>query len=112
MTQKPDNPQARVNYKAIAEEMANQLNMALTRLRATSDWMGTLRNRDTGECYTWEESFARSIEKIPKYQVDRRWIEAKYLPAKERRKRYAELHNETTAERILALAAQKEATHD
>ena len=109
MTQKPDNPQTRPNYKAIAEEMAQKLNMALTKLRHTSDWMGTLCNRETGENYTWEESFARSIEKIPNYQVDRRWIEAKYLPAKERRKRYAELAQETPEQRAKAM---KESRHD
>ncbi len=96
----------RTNYKAIAEEMAQQLNMALTKLRTTSDWMGTLRNRDTGECYTWEESFARSIEKIPNWKVDRRWIEAKQLPAKERRKRYWELSQETMEQRKVAIDAQ------
>lgn len=79
---------ARTNYKLIAEEMAHQLNMALTKLRHNADWMGTLYNRETNETYTWEESFIRSIERIPNWKVDRRWVEAKYLPAKQRRERY------------------------
>jgi hypothetical protein len=83
-----------VDWEDIAREMAQQLSMALTKLRTDSSWTGTLRNNRTGEMYTWEESFIRSIERIPNWTVDRRWIEAKYLPAKQRRVAYAALHAE------------------
>lgn len=84
----------KTDWKSIAYEMAQQLTMALTKLESTREWTGTLRNNATGEMYTWEESFIRSIERIPGASVDRRWVEAKRLPAKQRRQEYAKLHAE------------------
>jgi hypothetical protein len=86
-----------VDWEDIAKEMAQQLNMALTKLRHNPDWTGIVLNNETGERYTWEESFIRSIERIPDWTVDRRWIEAKRLPAKQRRAAYAALYAEHLA---------------
>lgn len=90
-------------YKNLCYEMAEQLNMAIGRLRATSSWTGNLVNNETGEVYSWEESFARSIEKLSGCKVDRRWIETKYLPKKQRDKAWAELRAEIEATREAAL---------
>lgn len=84
----------RTDWKSIAEDMADQLSMAISKLKNTSDWTGTLRNNTTGECYPWEESFARSIERMPGYKVDRRYMEAKWLPAKQRQKAFRDLYLE------------------
>ena len=91
------NPTPEPDYKDIAHEMAAQLGMAIIRLRENPDWLGVLVNRETGERYSWEESFARSIERLPELKVDRRYLEAKQLPAKQRRARYAELEAEKRA---------------
>ena len=85
------------DYGAIAYEMAGLMASLLLTLRPTADWTGMLMNDDTGERYTWEEAVARMIEKLPGLSVDRRYLEAKELPAKERRKRYSELELEKQA---------------
>ena len=85
------------NYEAIAYEMADLMASLLLMLRPTPDWKGTLMNGETGEKYAWEEAVTRLIEKLPGFSVDRRYLEAKELPAKERRKRYRELELEKQA---------------
>jgi hypothetical protein len=82
------------DWQSIALEMAQQLEMALTRLTNTRDWTGVLYNRETGLKQTWENSFANSIERVPGWKVDRRYIEAKYLPAKQRRDEWRKLDAE------------------
>ena len=88
---------SKIKYKEIAYEMAEKMTMALIKLQHTSDWVGTLRNHKTGESYTWEESFARSLERLPGFKIDRRWLEAKYLPAKQRRAEWAKLRKELSS---------------
>lgn len=82
------------NWEAIAREMAEQLNMALVQLKPTNDWTGTLYNRKTGKTYSWEDSFIESIEKIPGYKVDLRYVDAKFLPKKQRDAAYKKLWDE------------------
>ncbi|MBP3958365.1 hypothetical protein J8F10_24210 [Gemmata sp. G18] len=93
-----------MDWKELAYEMADQLGMALLRLRHTSEWTGTLRNHETGLSYTWEESFARSIEKLPGLSVDRRYLEAKSLPAKDRRAEYRRLDAEIATRDLKEIA--------
>ena len=85
------------NYEAIAYGLADLMASLLLMLRPTPDWMGTLMNGETGEKYAWEEAVTRLIEKLPGLSVDRRYLKAKGLPAKERRKRYRELELEKQA---------------
>lgn len=79
------------DWKALTYALAEDVTIAISRLRATADWSGNMYVVATGEMASWEELFARTLEKIPGYKVDRRVIDAKYLPAKQRRKAYAEL---------------------
>lgn len=79
MSKEPD-------YKALAHECLGWLDFATRKLRHHSDWMGVLLNNKTGETYSWQEGMARTMEKFPDVTIDRRAIEAQYLPAKERRK--------------------------
>ena len=97
-----------VDWEELAYEMADAMGKMLLRLRHTSDWIGTLQNPETGERYSWEEMFARLIERIPGLEVDRRYFEAKELPAKQRRARYQELDKEMAEKR----KAAAEASHD
>ena len=95
-----------IDWQDIALEMAQQLEMALTRLKNTGDWTGVLYNRETGLRQTWEESFAKSIERVPGWTVDRRYIEAKYLPAKQRREAWRKLDVERAKAAIAAIMGE------
>lgn len=84
----------KLNYEKLAQECLGWLDMAIMQLKETSDWTGHMRDKKTKEIYAWEEGMARTMEKFPNVKVDRRWLEAKYLPAKERRKIWAKLAQE------------------
>lgn len=90
------------DWEAIAKTMALQLNMAITKLRHMPDWLGILYDQESGKTYDWEESFIKTIELIPGWTVDRRWVQAKHLPARKRRKAYRELRDELLNEKDIA----------
>jgi hypothetical protein len=94
MSDKPASESEAVDYEALAYECLGWLDFATLKLRHNSDWMGNMRDKTTGECYSWQEGMARTMEKFPDVEIDRRAIEAQYLPAKERRKVMQQLWEE------------------
>lgn len=88
----------KTDYKELAYECLGWLDFATLKLRHNSDWVGNMMDESTGEIYPWQEGMARTMEKFPDVEIDRRAIEAQYLPAKERRKVMQKLWEEQQKE--------------
>lgn len=85
----------KINYEKLANECLGWLDMAIMQLKANADWTGNMRDKKSGEYYSWQEGMARTMDKFPSVSVDRRYIEAQYLSAKERRKELMRLNEES-----------------
>ncbi len=78
------------DWKEVAMQLAERVEFAAQHLEVRS---GTdlVMNMETGKTKTWRNYMAEGLELIPGLKIDREVLAALSLPAKQRRKRLAQI---------------------